>query len=82
MKSSLNILTIHDCIKFDSFLFEEIIFLYEYTFKNFYKNYNIYDKLYYETSDSNALHKIFNEKNSLKTENECIFEKSKYILKL
>ena len=82
LKSSLNILTIHDCIKFDSFLFEEILFLYEHTFKSFYKNYSIYDKLYYETFDSNVLYKIFNEKNNLNSENILTFEKSKYILKL
>lgn len=82
LKSSLNILTIHDCIKFDSFLFEEIIFLYEYTFKTFYKNYNIYDKLYYETYDNKTLNKVFNEIITINTENTATFEKSKYILKL
>lgn len=77
----LNILTIHDCVKFDAFLFEEIIFLYEYTFKNFYKNYNIYNKIYYETNDSSELKKVFDDSFIKKIEDNCIFEKSNYILK-
>lgn len=81
LNSELNILTIHDCVKFNAFLFEEILFSYELIFKDFYKNYNIYDKLYYEDYKTKKLKKMFENNNTKKPYFNATFEKSKYILK-
>ena len=82
INNKLNILTIHDCVKFNAFLFEEMLITYELIFKNFYKKFNIYEKIYFEDPKTKELKKVFNEKNLIKNENkELVFENSKYILK-